>query len=142
MPKNHPRLVLDTSTIISAFFWKGNESSLLKLIEKARASMFLSKEILDEVEDVINRPKFRKVMLKAGLTPEQVLEKIISMSRIISGPRLNIRLCRDRKDNKFLECAVHARADFIISGDEDLLSLKRYKGIQIARSSAILKKLA
>ncbi len=104
--------------------------------------MFLSKEILDEVEDVINRPKFRKVMLKAGLTPEQVLEKIISMSRIISGPRLNIRLCRDRKDNKFLECAVHARADFIISGDEDLLSLKRYKGIQIARSSAILKKLA
>ncbi|MBI2176167.1 putative toxin-antitoxin system toxin component, PIN family [Candidatus Woesearchaeota archaeon] len=63
---------------------------------------------------------------------------IVSLSHLVIAPKLNIKVCRDEKDNKFLECAENAKADYIISGDDDLLSLKEHKGIPIVRTSKIL----
>lgn len=56
---------------------------------------------------------------------------------IIANPTIDI--CRDKKDNKFLECADAVKADYIISGDDDLLSLKKYKDILVIRSPEALK---
>src|SRR3989338_10777339 len=127
------KLVLDTNTIISAFFWEGNEAELFRKIEQGKAKLYVTSEILKEVEEVIKRPKFREVMDNANLTHAQVIQKIGSLSHLIIAPKLNIKVCRDEKDNKFLECAENAKADHIISGDDDLLSLKEYKGIPIIR---------
>lgn len=135
------KIVLDTSTIVSALFWEGNEAKLFRKIEDQRANVYITKEILDEVEDVIRRPKFVQVMVSIGLTPEQILEKIISMSQLVSAPKLNIDVCRDKKDNKFLECAENVEADYLVSGDDDLVSLKKYKDTSIVRTSEILKML-
>lgn len=139
MSEKHLKLVLDTSTIISAFFWDGNEAELLREIEKRNVKLYISKEILDEIADVIIRPKFRQVMLQANLTPEQILEKIISISQVVITNKIKIDVCRDKKDNKFLECAEIAKADYIVSGDEYLLTLKSYNNIQIVRTSQILR---
>lgn len=139
MSEKHLKLVLDTSTIISAFFWDGNEAELLREIEKRNVKLYISKEILDEIADVIIRPKFRHVMLKANLTPEQILEKIISISQVVITTKIQIDICKDKKDNKFLECAEIAKVDYIVSGDDDLLTLKSYNNIQIVRTSQILK---
>lgn len=133
------KLVLDTTTLVSAFFWEGNESDLFRKIEQGKANLYITREILKEVEEVIKRPKFRQAMLNAGLTADQIIQKIIASSHLAVGPRLNINICRDEKDNKFLECAENAEADYIVSGDEDLLSLKKYKNISIVRSSEILE---
>ncbi len=132
------KLVLDTSTIISAFFWRGNESELLKCIEQGKATCYLTKEILSELEDVINRPKFNQVMKNAGLTPAQIMQKIISLSHIIITPTIKINICRDVNDNKFLECAESAKADYIVSGDADLLTLKEFQGIPVVTTRKIL----
>jgi len=133
------KLVLDTATIVSAFFWEGNEAVLFKKIEQGKARLSITQEILDEIYDVVKRPKFNQVMCNAGLTSERIIEKIISVSELIVSPDLHVDVCRDEKDNKFLECAENSKADYIISGDEDLLSLKRHKNIPIVRSSEILK---
>ena len=135
------KLVLDTNTLVSAFFWEGNEAELLRKIEQGKAKLYITSEILKEVEEVIKRPKFNEVMRKANLTPDQIVQKIVSLSNLIIAPKLNIKVCRDEKDNKFLECAESAKADYLISGDKDLLSLKEYKGILIVRTWRILKLL-
>ena len=135
------KLVLDTSTIVSAFFWEGNEAGLFRKIEQGKAKLYITSKILKEVEEVVKRPKFDKVMKNAGLTPDQIMQKIASLSHLVIAPKLNIKVCRDEKDNKFLECAESAKADYIISGDEDLLSLKEYNGIPIVRTWKILQLL-
>jgi len=135
------KLVLDTNTIVSAFFWEGNEAELFRKIEQGKAKLYLTSEILKEVEDVIKRPKFNEVMKKANLIPDQTVQKIVSLSHLLIAPKLNIKVCSDEKDNKFLECAESAKVDYIISGDEDLLSLKKYSRIPIVRTSRILQLL-
>ena len=55
--------------------------------------------------------------------------------------KINIeKICRDSQDDKFIACAVAAQADYIVSGDEDLLVLKKYEQIKIISASEFLKK--
>src|SRR3989338_167451 len=117
------KLVLDTSTFVSAFFWEGNEAELLRKIEQGKASVYLTAEILNEIEEVIKRPKFNEVMKRSAITPDQVMQKIASLSHLVIAPNISIKVCMDEKDNKFLACAESANADCLISGDDDLLSL-------------------
>ncbi|MBS3122149.1 putative toxin-antitoxin system toxin component, PIN family [Candidatus Woesearchaeota archaeon] len=135
------KLVLDTNTIVSAFFWEGNEAELFRKIEQGKANLYITNEILREVEEVIKRPKFNEVMTKANLTPYQIMQKIVSLSHLVIAQKWNINVCRDKKDNKFLECVESAKADYLVSGDEDMLSLKEYKGIPITRTGEILQLL-
>jgi len=133
------KLVLDTNTIVSAFFWEGNEAELFRKIEQGKAKLYITSEILKEVEKVIKRPKFNEVMAKVNLTPDQIMQKIVSLSHLVIAPKLNINVCRDEKDNKFLECAESAKVDYVVSGDEDLLVLKEYNGIPIVKTWKILQ---
>ena len=135
------KLVLDTNTIISAFFWEGNEAELLRKIEQGKAELYVTNETLNEVKEVIKRPKFIEVMRRADLTPDQIMEKIVSLSHLVIAPKLNIKACRDEKDNKFLECAESAKADYLVSGDEDLLVLKEFNGVIIVRTGRMLELL-
>ena len=134
------KLVLDTSVLISAFFWEGNEAELFRKIEQGKVKLYISKEILSEVEDVIKRPKFKEVISKANITTDEILQKIIAVSNLVV-PSSEIDICRDKADNKFLECAVSAKVDYIVTGDKDLLSLKKYNNIFIVRTSKILRLL-
>jgi len=135
------KLVLDTNTLISAFFWEGNEAELLSKIEQDKARLYITGDILSEIEQVIKRSKFNDVMGKANLTPDQIIQKIVSFSHLVIAPQLNIKVCRDEKDNKLLECAQSAKASYLVSGDDDLLSLKEYEKIPIIRASEMLKLL-
>ena len=135
------KLVLDTNTLVSAFFWEGNEAELLRKIEQGKARLYITGDILSEIEQVIKRSKFNDVMGKANLTPDQIIQKIVSFSHLVIAPQLNIKVCRDEKDNKFLECAQSAKASYLVSGDDDLLSLKEYEKIPIIRASEMLKLL-
>ncbi|MEK6827727.1 MAG: hypothetical protein AABX78_00085 [Nanoarchaeota archaeon] len=58
-------------------------------------------------------------MMKANLTPDRNMQKIVSLSHLVIVPKFNIKVCGDEKDNKFLECAESV--DYLSSGDEDLL---------------------
>ena len=135
------KLVLDTNTIVSAFFWEGNEADLLRKIEQGKARLYVTSQILKGVEEVAKRPKFSEAARKADVTPDQIVQKIASLSQMVIAPQSHIKACRDEKDNKFLECAESAKADYLISGDEDLLSLKAYNGIPVIRARKIMQLL-
>jgi len=129
------KVVLDANIFISAFFWGGNPRLVLERAIKKADELFVSKEILDEVETVLGRPKFHvdknkiEYLLKSI---EEISTKTINSKRIVSGSR-------DIKDNKYLECAAAANADYIVSGDRHLLELSEYNGIKIVTAKEYLE---
>ena len=134
------KLVLDTNTLISSFFWEGQEAKLFRKIEQKKCLLFLSLDILKEIEKVINKPKFMQAMINSNLNSDQIIQKIMSLSHIIIGPKLNINIIKeDLTDNKIIECAINSKADYIVSGDKHLLKLKEFKNIKIFKTKEILK---
>ena len=136
------KLVLDTNTSISGFLWEGNEAKLIRKIESGKASSFISKEILEEIDEVLRRDKFVTILKVANTTADEVLSKIVSLSTIVIGPKLEENVVKeDKDDDKFIECAVNAKANIIVSGDDHLLKLKEYENIKIMTTSDALKLL-
>ena len=136
------KLVLDTNTYISGFLWEGNEAELIRKMESGKASSFISKEILEEIDEVLRRDKFVEVLKAANTTADEILSKIVSLSTIVIGPKLEENVVKeDKDDDKFLECALNAKAGIIVSGDDHLLKLKEYKSIKIMTTFDVLKLL-
>ena len=129
--------VLDTNTLLSALF---NENSTPGVaLKKARetGTLLISAEIASEYFTVFARDKFEKyVTLETRIA---FIENIITNALIIE-PVTKINVCRDSKDNKFLEVAFTAGATCIISGDQDLLILNPFKDIPIITPAGFLSR--
>jgi uncharacterized protein len=119
------KLVLDSNVIIAAFATRGLCHSLLELCLYEH-TIFLDANLLNEVSNKL-RTKIK--------IPDQLLNEIISFlkshAQIISPLPLGESVSRDRDDDKIISLAISAQSDFIISGDNDLLVLKRYQSIPI-----------
>lgn len=131
-----PRLVLDSNVIISAIISDGKPREILKMALKGRAQIVLSEPILKEIEKVLVRPKIG--FSEAAL--EMVIWELIDIAEIVDyqGEKINA-ISDDPPDNRILECALAGAADFIISGDDHLLSLGAYKNIPIMNPASFLK---
>jgi putative PIN family toxin of toxin-antitoxin system len=121
------RVVLDSNVIISAILFGGHPRAVLELAIRGDIELLLSIAILDEVRDVLMRPKF-------GLSAEQVIriiDELHAISKVIN-PSITINAVKnDPDDNMVLECAVEAKAEYIITGDSHLLEVVDYHGIKI-----------
>ena len=129
------KIVLDANIFISSFFWGGNPRMIVKRIISKIDELFVTKEILNEIEDVLGRPKFHadKDSIYYFINSiEEIGNKIIPWKRITNGSR-------DEKDNKYIECGIAADVDYIISGDIHLLELKEYEGIKIVTAKNYLE---
>lgn len=122
------RFVLDTNVLISALLFKTSVPfQAIELAEKQGIILY-SEATLNELEQVLNRKKFNKYL---SLEDRQVfLLKFISSSQLVSITE-NITICRDEKDNKFLELAVSGNANVIVTGDLDLLILNPFQAVEI-----------
>lgn len=121
------KVVIDTNVIVSAFGWHGKPKDVVRLASSGKIVNFISAEILDELRRVISYPKF--------CFPEtlhaEILETMFSISTLIESGEIVYVIKDDPSDNRILECAVSAGAEFIITGDSHLLNLKNFKGIEI-----------
>ena len=128
------RLVIDTNVFVSALISTRSIPALLLDEAGKKYSLFISKEILGEVEDVISRKKF-------GFTKQKIssaMEAILSFSEIIN-PEIKVDIIKsDPDDNKILECAIACRASYIVSGDSHLLELREYGSIKIINPKTAL----
>lgn len=114
------RVVADTNVIVSAFAAGGNPKAILLMAAAGEFDLFASQAILEEVTRVLGGPKFRwpmdRLMEALGALPARILDP--------GPPRLSV--VRDHDDNRILECAIAARAHYLVTGDRDLLILGRY----------------
>ena len=126
MPKKH-RLIIDTNLWIS-FLLTRQFSFLDNLLEKKRVRLIFSEELLAEFITVVQRPKLRKFFREQDI--EILLEVIQKYSEFINVTSV-VNVCRDEKDNFLLSLAKDGSADYLITGDKDLLVLKIFRGIPI-----------
>ena len=133
--KGRPRVVLDTNALISRLLVPGSVPG--QAVRKAvdEADVLVSGETLDELVDVLARPKFdRYVTLGERQEFIRLLGCIVERVSVIHP----IRACRDPDDDKFLALAVSGKADIIVTGDSDLLALHPFLGIAIQTPASYL----
>jgi putative PIN family toxin of toxin-antitoxin system len=135
------RAVVDTGVIVSALIrQQGTTGDVLRALRDGRFTVIYTTDILVEVIDVLGRPSIRA---KYHIQPDDIAT-IIFLIRLrgeLVIPRLKITVCRDPKDDKFLEAARAGNADYIISGDADLLDLAYFEDIPILRPAEFLARL-
>jgi uncharacterized protein len=120
------RIVLDTNVYISAVLTSGNPRTILDLVREKKLELFVSENILIEIERILSvKIKFDDSEVN------DILESIRDISFLVSPIVRIAEIEKDKSDNRILECGVEANTDYIITGDNHLLSLKKYKGITI-----------
>jgi uncharacterized protein len=129
------KVVLDTNTIVSAMLFSKSitRQAFNKVI--SHYQIVTSTAIWAEVEEVVMRKKFDKYDSRKE---RQVFIEAVRKKAIFYEPTETITDCRDPKDNKFLELAVAANAEFIVTGDLDLLILNPFRNISILKSGEFL----
>jgi uncharacterized protein len=129
------RVVIDTNVFVSSFFG-GNPRKIIAFWKKGNITLCLSKDILEEYVDVLQR---------VGLKEEEEIEELLSLFakgiNIIfttRTPRIKV-VIDDPDDDKFIECAVALKAEVIITGDKALRAMGEYIGIKILTPQEFLK---
>lgn len=130
------RIVVDTNVIASAVYFGGKPYDLLKLIMEEKVSAIASKEIVDEYEEILARLQHKFPKLSKSIPFHEIVGKLTVIN--VSS---DIHICRDSDDDKFISCAVDGRCIYIVSGDNDLLSLKDYDGIEIITVAQFFERL-
>jgi uncharacterized protein len=105
--------------------------ALLEHVRSGKLMMISSPALLPEFADVIGRAKFEALLSKSNTSRERILAEIRKLSEVIDPPPLPHSVCRDPDDDKVLALAIAAQVDFIVSGDDDLLSLKSFQNIPL-----------
>ena len=131
------KVVVDTNTIISAPLSEdGNPAKIFELLLIEEISNFRSEDITNEIIEVFNRGKIKKLISEDKI--HFIIDNYKKFSKLVK-PSVKLNVVKeDDDDNKVLECAETANADYIISGDEHLLKLRNYKNAKIVSSKEFL----
>ncbi|MBM3747235.1 MAG: putative toxin-antitoxin system toxin component, PIN family [Acidobacteria bacterium] len=128
------RAVADTNVYISAFNFGGMPLRILRLAQDGAFILCLSPPILEETREVLR--------LRFGWSEAETrraLDPILEVARVTE-PNVRVAVAEDPDDNRILECAQEAGAQFIVTGDHHLLRLKRFQGAEIVTPRAFLER--
>jgi len=134
-------LVIDTNVLLSGFLWRGPPHELLGKARDGAVDVVLSAALIEELLDVIARPKFADILARTSRTPERIMDELRVLVDVVAAPPLPQPICRDPDDDAVLACALAARADLIVSGDGDLRALGTFENIPIVSAAEALARL-
>lgn len=130
-------IVLDTNVIISAVLFGGTPREVLEMVIAGRLKAFVSPAMLAELREVLARPRFHM----SGRQVERLVEEFRGLAREVEPAVQVAAVPSDPDDDRVLECAVAAGADFVVTGDNHLLDLDRFHGIRIVTSAQLLREV-
>jgi len=131
------KVVLDTNVLISAILFGGKPRQILEKAIRGEIRLCLSEPIVEELRGVLGRSKF-------DYSPEMIqfiLTEVTGIADFVNPSETIDVVLEDPEDNRILECAVEAKANYIISGDSHLLKLSRYRNIEVLDAAAFLERL-
>ncbi|HPD60168.1 MAG TPA: putative toxin-antitoxin system toxin component, PIN family [Thermodesulfobacteriota bacterium] len=121
------KVVIDTNIWISYLL-----GGLLKVLDERilakEITVVVSEEMLKELSEVTSRPKFRNIFTHQR---GKELFSLLDNYATIVFPKQKVNACRDKKDNFLLEAALEGKAQYLVTGDEDLLVLKTFHTTKI-----------
>jgi len=129
------RLVIDTNVFISGLL--SSTSHPARVVERAieHGQLLGSTQTVRELIETLLLPKFDRYVSRQRR--EALLDRLAPLVEIVEIFQ-RVQVCRDPKDDKFLELAVNGRANVVVTGDDDLLSLHPFRGIDILSPAAYL----
>ncbi|MEC4817025.1 MAG: putative toxin-antitoxin system toxin component, PIN family [Scytonema sp. PMC 1069.18] len=131
------RVVFDTNVLVSRLLAakESPPAQAVRLVMEGTAVHLFSEATFQELGDVLSRPKF-----DSYLSREKRLHFLFEMRELSEFVTINrtFSICRDPRDNKFLDLAVCGNADYLITGDEDLLELHPFEGVSILSPASFL----
>ncbi|HWR95047.1 MAG TPA: putative toxin-antitoxin system toxin component, PIN family [Flavobacterium sp.] len=132
------KIILDTNLWIS-FLISKDYSFLDNYIEKEKVKLIFSSELFSEFISVTERPKLKKYFSEGDV---ENLIRIINKYGILVDVSTDIDVCRDKKDNFLLNLAIDCGADYLVTGDNDLLVIKEFQNIKIITIKELVKVLS
>ena len=142
--KQRIRAVLDTNLFVSGLFSSyGSVAKLQQLWLSGAFELAVSEKILKEIEETLQKPHIQKQL---HFKPEEIIgiiELIREKAFVVTKDHYKTdRIIDDPTDNKFLACALEIEAGYVVSGDNHLLSIKHFHGIQIVNAASFIKKIS
>ena len=129
------KVVLDTNVLISGIFWNGPPFKILEAWHQRLFTLVLSSSILEEYRRVA-----AEIGKKKHVEPVDEILGIIETHSVIVKPTPFVQqVCKDGDDDKFLEAAVAAKADYVVTGDAELLRVRTYETFEIIRPTQFLR---
>ena len=135
------KFVLDTNVLIAALIWGGKPYDILKLCTQTPHEVWTSPLLLAELHRTLGYTKLKPYLDARRLTQQQLFDQLVLILHPSMDIPLKSRVCRDPDDDVVLACAVSARADYIVSGDKDLLVLNEFEGTPILSVAQTLELL-
>lgn len=130
------KFVVDTNVLLSQLLWQTSSSA--KAFRKALSigTFIASDEVIAELTEGLSRKKFDPYI---SIEERQSFLRHLSLVVEYIPHIIPMKACRDPKDDKFLSLAVTGRANFLLTGDKDLLELDPFHGVRILESSTLLE---
>lgn len=134
------KVVIDTNVVVSGTFWTGASFRVLELVDKGEITMIVTLPILKEYDKIVHSEEILDKTTVYQQARINALYKILNKAIIVEPKeKINI-IIKDPDDNKFLEAAVEAQANYIISNDrKHLLVLKKFRNIPIIKPERFLE---
>ena len=131
------RVIIDTNVFVSGIFWSGPPYKILKAWQLQKITLVISQDIFDEYKRVA-----KALTDKYPTIDTDPFLQLIAINAEAHIPVvLKHPISRDPDDDKFIACALAAHVKFIISGDQDLLTLSRYQDIEIMTPALFVRKI-
>lgn len=134
--------VIDTNLFISGLFGRNTTTTQLQeLWIRQEFRLGTSLEIMKEVSRVLQYPRIKARLIDDDETVRRFFRLVFCKAVVAKDNFQTDRIVEDPTDNKFLACALEIKADFIVSGDNHLLSLKHFHRTQIVDAKAFISKV-
>jgi len=127
---NKPEKIIVDTNIFIYFLISNSFYKLEKRLKSNQVRLLFSEELLEEFLQVVNRPKFKKYFSEKDI--KNLLNSVHDYADLIE-VHSHVNICRDKKDNFLLSLCVDGKADYLVTGDEDLLILKKHKRTSILK---------
>jgi len=135
------RAVLDTNTLISALFWGGIPWEVYHAAAEEKYILLATEALIAEFVGVLHRPKFAPALATIQKLADDIVREHRQVAELVVPIEIFLAAVRDPKDRVVLACAIGGRADYIVSGDKDLLVLEVFQGIPILTVASFLQVL-
>jgi len=136
------RIVADTNTVLSGLLWQGPPRQIIDQARAGAVTLHTSLTLVAELAEVIGRGKFARRILHANLSAARLVEDYRRLAVLVEPQPLPAPVSRDPDDDHVLACALAAEVTLIVSGDDDLLSLGRFRDIRILAAREALDLIA
>lgn len=134
------RIVTDTNVVVSGLLWLGMPGRLLEAAANGRITLYTSPKLVAELRSTLNYHRLAARVKRSGLTLDELITRYLNVAIIVE-PATLPQIVRDPDDDHVLACALGARAELIVTGDKDLLSLDNFEEIPIVSTAEALRRI-